>query len=393
MDRLAENSTCIRLGLSDAMMFAARDAIPMSSPYSAPLQYFLPIFSSKVDSPSQAFVWVHGLGGNANDYYCNGVSTATAAGSSSEILSVAPWFSTEQVTLDDWLGSARADDWRRRNNWTAGGKSIYWIGKSSWMQGDDTAPDSERYTTSFDAFDATVQWLRSSNPTLKNTSAVGFSAGSQFLQRWALFSQEAEVGSNITSVISDPSSYVYLERRRPASTCRLPEDTGANHTCDSFVVPDAAGCPSFDDYKYGLSNLGGALTGGNIGGNGRYLAKFAANATLLEQVIMATTSVVFPCPTCPALPSTSARPLRHLPFPSYPGGGGLPVPRLALSVRRARRVQLQHGRICQLPSLLLPRHCRQSVYRPLLTQYRGRLDGGKWLLRHLPRRNRESSGY
>ena len=296
---LADNSTCVRLGLSDATMLAARDAIPLSSPYSSPLQFFLPIFSSKVDSPSQAFVWLHGLGGNANDYYCNGVATAATAESSLETLSVAPWFASEQVTLDDWLGSARADDWRRRNNWTTGGKSIYWgPHRGGWMRGADSSPEWERYTTSFDAFDATVQWLRLSHPTLKNTSAVGFSAGSQFLSRWAFFSQEMEIGSNITSVISDPGSYLYLERRRPASTCRPLEDTGANHTCDSFLVPDAAGCPDFDEYKYGLSNLGGSL----------YLEKFAANATLLEQVSMATHERGLP-----AQLSASARPRRHAP--------------------------------------------------------------------------------
>lgn len=300
---LADNSTCVRLGLSDATMLAARDAIPLSSPYSSPLQFFLPIFSSKVDSPSQAFVWLHGLGGNANDYYCNGVATAATAESSLETLSVAPWFASEQVTLDDWLGSARADDWRRRNNWTTGGKSIYWgPHRGGWMRGADSSPEWERYTTSFDAFDATVQWLRLSHPTLKNTSAVGFSAGSQFLSRWAFFSQEMEIGSNITSVISDPGSYLYLERRRPASTCRPLEDTGANHTCDSFLVPDAAGCPDFDEYKYGLSNLGGSL----------YLEKFAANATLLEQVSMATHERGLP-----AQLSASARPRRHAPPPSH----------------------------------------------------------------------------
>lgn len=97
--QLANNATCVRYGLSDAALLAARGAIPLTSPYSASERsVFLPVFLTRPAAPQRAVVWLHGLSGDANTYYCSGVAAVSAAGASSETLSVVPWFGNEQLT-------------------------------------------------------------------------------------------------------------------------------------------------------------------------------------------------------------------------------------------------------------------------------------------------------
>eukprot|EP00966_Prymnesium_polylepis_P334926 7390277-Prymnesium_polylepis.1 len=117
---LSDNTTCVGYGLSDAALYAARDAIMLSSPYtSSDTSVFLPVFSSMHaddgDSPSHAVIWIHGLSGDANTYYCSGVSATHDRGDSENTLSIAPWFGDEQLTLEAWLGTAAAARWRSRH--------------------------------------------------------------------------------------------------------------------------------------------------------------------------------------------------------------------------------------------------------------------------------------
>ena len=267
--QLSDNTTCVGYGFTDAALLAAREAIPLSSPYTASQSsVFLPIFASSASAATtHAVVWIHGKGGDANTYYCSGHA---AARSSSGTLSVAPWFGKEQVTLEEWLGVERAASWRRRYGLaplsSASSVSVYWsaASKSRWLSGGNNSPSPGNFTTSFDALDATVAWLRVSHATsLERVGLVGFSAGAQLVSRWALFSPVAAAGANVTTVVSDPSSYIYLDGWRPASACSPLQDTGPAHACATFVVPDAAACDKYgfdsisgyDNYKYGLADL------------------------------------------------------------------------------------------------------------------------------------------
>lgn len=262
--QLSDNTTCVGYDLTDAELFADREAIPVSSPYSASqASVFLPIFASRASAATtHAVVWIHGAGGDANTYYCSGYA---AARSSPATLSVAPWFGNKQVTLEEWLGVERADGWRRRfglsplRSAASTVVSIYWS-THRWLSGGNNSPDPARFTTSFDALDATVAWLRASHGTsLERIALVGFSAGAQLVSRWALFSPVAAANTNVTIVVSDPSSYIYLDRRRPASACSPLQDTGPAHACTSFTAPDASLCPGYDSYKYGLADLSDSM--------------------------------------------------------------------------------------------------------------------------------------
>merc|ERR1719469_1697124 len=74
---------------------------------------------------------------------------------------------------------------------------------------------------------------------------------------------------------------MYLDGRRPARACSSLRDTGPAHFCTTFAAPDAAACPGFDNYKYGLTDLS------DVSATNLYLTAYANNATVLAQAVAA----------------------------------------------------------------------------------------------------------
>ena len=60
--------------------------------------------------------------------------------------------------------------------------------------------------------------------------------------------------SSRRSVVSSPSSYLYLDARRLKADAICPDDAGCTVDMTSFETPywDSASCPTYDEYKYGL---------------------------------------------------------------------------------------------------------------------------------------------
>jgi len=61
--------------------------------------------------------------------------------------------------------------------------------------------------------------------------------------------------ARIRFVVGDPSSYLYLDSRRPAQECLTLANTGTGHSCKSFSPSNATHlkeCAGYNDYKYGL---------------------------------------------------------------------------------------------------------------------------------------------
>jgi hypothetical protein len=185
---------------------------------------------------------------------------------------------------------------------------------TGWLTGGNNSPSPARFTTSFDALDDLVGWIGTNFASVTQISLVGFSAGGQLISRWAFFSslptsyasslltlaaharddtarnasaaakaRAATVAhtraargapmrrrhpraphgaTTVRAIVSDPSSYLYLDGQRPDSSCSPLYDTGGSHTCSSFSVPaDADNCSGeYDDYKYGLSDLANQTT-------------------------------------------------------------------------------------------------------------------------------------
>ncbi|CAE8625511.1 unnamed protein product [Polarella glacialis] len=123
----------------------------------------------------------------------------------------------------------------------------------------------------------------SSLPNLKKISISGFSAGCQFVSRWSFFSmaplKAKSNGIPVGIIIGDCSSYMYLNKHRPAASCVPWENTGPNHTCQHFQEPAAAQqeqCPQFDDFKYGFSRMPK---------KGSYLKSFRESEAVQAEVI------------------------------------------------------------------------------------------------------------
>lgn len=130
-----------------------------------------------------------------------------------------------------------------------------------WVEG---AMDTTNTINSFDVLENHFLPLLANKaifPNLKAITIAGFSAGGQFVQRYAWYSQYGSTDDalDVRMAVGDPSSYLYLDSRRPAAACSPKRDTGVNWTCSKFEAPfkgataSSRACPGYDDWKYGLS--------------------------------------------------------------------------------------------------------------------------------------------
>ena len=113
--------------------------------------------------------------------------------------------------------------------------------QNSWMEG-ATATDPKPIS-SFVVLDHILKRLSDSKlfPNLKEVVIAGHSGGAQVVQRYAMIGGKEDAllnreGVKLRYVIANPSSYAYFSPQRP-------------------VPFDAARCPGFNDWKYGLQHL------------------------------------------------------------------------------------------------------------------------------------------
>ncbi|WP_460120652.1 alpha/beta hydrolase [Pseudomonas sp. S2_C03] len=171
----------------------------------------------------RVLIVLHGRLRNAETYRQNAERATEQAGQSANTLVIAPQFLNETDverhpvadTVLRWQG----------NDWMAGGSS--------------TAPFA---LSSYAALDQIIARLgdRRQFPDVKDVVIVGHSGGAQVVQRYALLSHDQPelqaAGVHVRYVIANPSSYAYFDERRP-------------------VAFSHAGCPAFNRWKYGLSDL------------------------------------------------------------------------------------------------------------------------------------------
>lgn len=166
---------------------------------------------------TRAVLVVHGLSRNAQSAYNAMFSAASTSNMLGETLIVAPLFDSGQ-----WGGG-----WSR--------------GDLSSLQFFPFEPPFR--ISSFAAADALVFAMTDGLrfPNLREVVIAGHSAGGQFTQRYAATSrvQASRPGLRFRYVVANPSSYMYLNDKRPTAS-------------GGFVVPN--GCSGYDDYKYGLTD-------------------------------------------------------------------------------------------------------------------------------------------
>ncbi|MGZ8847052.1 MAG: alpha/beta fold hydrolase [Pyrinomonadaceae bacterium] len=181
----------------------------------------------------RALIVVHGQARDADNYFRTSLAATFLASAFEDTIVISPRFASNNGTgCRDTLAANEV-------NWPCGG--------DSWRSG-GTATNNAKLT-SYDFMDAIVRSLaRKENfPNLKAIVISGHSAGGQFATRYEMANQVHEsIGAPITYVVSNPSSYSYLDAERPA---------GANNELRPFG--DARNCTTFDNWPYGLKNRTG----------------------------------------------------------------------------------------------------------------------------------------
>ncbi|MEN5147918.1 alpha/beta hydrolase [Pseudomonas orientalis] len=172
---------------------------------------------------TRALIIVHGRLRNAQTYLQSGIDAAKHAGVGGNTLVIAPQFLNQSDVKRNPLGD----------------QVLQWKG-NDWMAGEpSTGPG---HISSYAALDQIIKHLgnRTLFPALKEIVIAGHSGGGQVVQRFALTGHDHPLlqteGISLRYVVANPSSYAYFSPQRP-------------------VPFDAASCPGFNDWKYGMQNL------------------------------------------------------------------------------------------------------------------------------------------
>jgi len=176
---------------------------------------------------SRAVIVIHGSGRKVEDYFASIVENVPASSDPSrdwrrKTIIVAPYFQEK--------GDARD---RKTEAW--------W--KGDWVTGGNSGGVS-----SYAVIDTLVARLRNGAfPNLKWVVITGHSAGGQFVQRYAAFTdidlQPEPNGALVKFVPSNPSSYLYLNEYRYDAALK------------EWVIPHGKKSKGYDEFKYGLEDL------------------------------------------------------------------------------------------------------------------------------------------
>src|SRR5438105_1318516 len=185
------------------------------------------------DRITRALIVVHGQGRDADNYFRTALAAAFLAGALDDTIVISPRFASNSGTgCRDTLAANEV-------NWSCAG--------DSWRSGGISTSNKE--LTSYDFMDEILRKLARKDifPNLKGIVLTGHSAGGQYVTRYEMANQvNDKLGVPITYVVSNPSSYAYLDPERP---------TGANNELRPFG--DARNCTTYDSWPYGLKNRTG----------------------------------------------------------------------------------------------------------------------------------------
>lgn len=195
--------------------------VPLAGTSVRSLVYRSHSLMAKNDKITRAMIVVHGQGRNADDYFRTGVAAAFLAGALEDTIVISPRFaSSDGRTCRDKLAEGEV-------NWRCSG--------DSWRSG-APALNAEQLT-SYHFADAILQLLakKAVFPNLKTIVITGHSAGGQFVTRYAMANQVSEkLGVPVTYVVSNPSSYAYLDSTRPMEGGKEFREFGEGRNCTTY---------------------------------------------------------------------------------------------------------------------------------------------------------------
>jgi hypothetical protein len=182
---------------------------------------------------TRAFILIHGAGRDADNYFRTAVAAAFLGDALDNTIVISPRFaSNDGRGCRDTLASNEV-------SWSCNG--------DSWRSGGIATSDDS--LTSYDFTDEILRKLARKDvfPGLKTIVVAGHSAGGQYVTRYEMANKVHDtLGVPITYVVSNPSSYAYLDAMRPN-----PEGS------DFRQFNEGRNCTTFDRWPYGLLNRTG----------------------------------------------------------------------------------------------------------------------------------------
>jgi len=231
---------------------------------------FVPVLASHPpgnDVVTQAIIVVHGAPREAEGYFESMVNTVHQQKREDHTLVIAPAWADKACSAGDWSSGAELGV-------SPDAQAPYWTSVQRWMYG---GPADLGNSSSFEVLDRVVDWAQVNYPHLRRLVVTGFSAGAQFLIRWAAMSPEGAYGVTMRKflplviIASSPSTFLYLSEERPDSACVPDEDQGQYWSCNGFSVP-SLGQDCDSKWNQYASGLGGLHWRASSPGHTRYVA-------------------------------------------------------------------------------------------------------------------------
>jgi pimeloyl-ACP methyl ester carboxylesterase len=166
-------------------------------------------------------VVIHGTNRDADNYFRSTLAAAFLANALEDTIVIVPHIASAAGGCRDTLAPDEVS-WNC-NSWRTGGPSV-----------------ADEKLTSFDMVDEILRKLAQKDafPNLKAIVVAGHSAGGQFVTRYEMSNRVHEtLGVPVTYVVSNPSSYAWIDSTRPAG--------------------EVANCANYDRWPYGLENRSG----------------------------------------------------------------------------------------------------------------------------------------
>jgi hypothetical protein len=182
---------------------------------------------------TRAFILIHGAGRDSDNYFRTALAAAFLGGALEDTIVISPRFAS-----NDGRG-CRDELAQNEVSWSCNG--------DSWRSGG--VATSNDNLTSYDFTDEILKKLAKKDvfPNLKAIVVAGHSAGGQFVTRYEMANKVHDtLGVPITYVVSNPSSYAYLDALRPNA-----EGT------EFRAFNDGRNCTTYDKWPYGLQNRTG----------------------------------------------------------------------------------------------------------------------------------------
>lgn len=180
-----------------------------------------------------ALIVIHGAGRDADNYFRTALAAAFLAGALDDTAVIVPRIASNERTCRDALAPNEASYSCAGDSWRSGGISA-----------------SSDKVTSFDFVDEIMRKLarKQAFPNLKRIVLAGHSAGGQYVTRYEMANRIHEsLGVPISYVVSNPSSYAYLDDTRPVG----------ENAASFRPFGDARNCTTFNHWPYGLEGRTG----------------------------------------------------------------------------------------------------------------------------------------